>query len=739
MICFSDFLLARRPWSYCRLNEPAGHFIYCDISGNSNHLYPKRVDSEFVQAASNQIANSFEGDPGMLAIQPLLENQVLSLNQIDLEIPDTALQLAVSEFRSDTVHYRNHREKFQNPLKMREMWVDVLLDPHPTDHRALIEPILPPLFATTGTIAQVDRVVLDEDWGYAGMLSGEREFTGVSIKPIISRMFENFMVFGPMIFTAVTATHLDYDGAVSHSLTLKMFIRYVGANSEDSLYEVWTRTLVTADAQADPAQPFSNGMHRFSFGVEQVTAKSMIFRLSIDGAVATQTTIELDENDGSFFVLSDYPAYSKAAIFNQTKFSNLAVFYNSPFPSTQWLAASQVVLSNNRTGAVTEELAILNETPPINALPGTLLTALDTALLIGNQHLPIISAGLSGDLLTLSVSTDASAYSPSGAPIQNAYVLINDNTQGAFNGVWRVTGKTHSGVTLAPSTTTDLEGVIRFGGVDHSATRIRITSQSTLTITLPPNHGFVPGDLVSVGQFSATLLPHLWKVSSTDGNGFTLTLENDPVNAAMNSSAVIKKTPIGGGTGWAKTYRTGEAEYLCTITECVPKKMVVDDSQSKFAKVRLSSIDGTGLSEPVYFTRYSKNSANREPLRTPWKAAGNAGRIFLFLAAKQGLVSHAQLLAYGEIQSWADKGWGVILIGYASDSAEQNCGFSYAFAYPAWSILPTGHLLCQSIPTAQSDARWRHREENTDENIMGFADSGHHIYPIDIPYIAYTP
>lgn len=737
MICFSDYILARKPWSYCRLNEPTGHVIYCDISGNGNHIYPKIADGEFVQAATNQLANSFDGDPGMLAIQPLLENQVLSLNQIDLEIPDTALQLAVPEFRSDIYHHRNHREKFQNPLKVREMWVDVLIDPHPTDHRALIEPILPPLSAVTGTHAQVDRVVLDEDWGYAGMYAGGHGFTGVSIKPIISRMYETFMVFGPMIFAAVTAIHLDYDGTVSHSLTLKMFIRYVGANSEDALYEAWTRTLITADTQSDPAQPFSAGLHRFSFGVEQLSAKSMIFRLSIDGAPATQSTIQLSGDP--FFVLGDYPAYSKAAIFNQTKFSNLAVFYNSPFPSNQWLSASQVVLSNNRTGAVAEDLAVLNESPSITALPGTLLTALDTALLIGNQHLPIVSAGLSGDPLSLSVSTDAIVYSPSGAPIQNAYVLINDNTQGAFNGVWRVTGKTQSGVTLTPSTTTDLEGVIRFGGVDHRATKIRITSQSTLTLTLPPNHGFVPGDLVTVGQFSATLLPHLWKVGATDGNGFTLTLENSPVNAAMNSGAIIKRTPIGGGTGWTKTYRTGEAEYLCSITECVPKKMVVDDSQPGFAKVRLSATDGSGLSEPVYFARHIKNSANREPSRTPWRAAGNSGRLFLFLPAKQGLVSQAQLLAYGEIQSWADKGWSVILIGYETSSAEQNCGFSYAFAYPAWSILPTGHLLCQSISTAQSDARWRQREENTDENIMGFADSGHHIYPIDIPYIAYTP
>jgi len=542
-----------------------------------------------------------------------------------------------------------------------------------------------------------------------------------------------------MIFTAVSAIHLDYDGTVSHSLTLKLFFRYVGTDSEAMLYEVWTRTLITSDESLDPAQPFSEGMHRFTFGVELLTTKSIVFRISIDGQPATQSNITFNEYDDSFFELADHSVYSKAAIFNQMKFANLAVFYNSPFPTNLWLAASQIVLSNNQTGAVSEDMSILNEIPTINALSGTLLAALDTCLLIGNQHLPIISAGLSGATMTLHVSTNAGAYSPAGLPALNSYVLINDNTQGAINGVWRVIGKTQSTLTLSPSSTTLLAGVVRFGGVDHQATGIRITSQSTLTLTLPPNHEFNFGDLVSVGQFSSTLLPHRWKVTASDVDGFTLTIENAPTNIVLNSSAIIKKTPIGGGTGWTKTYRTGEADYLCTILNCVPKKMVVDDTQVGFAKIRLSNIAGTGLSEPVYFTRFIKNSINKDPLRIPWKAAGNAGRLYLFLPAKQNLVTHTHLLSYGEIQSWSSQAWSVVLIGYETSSAEQNCGFSYAFMYPSWSILPTGHLLCQSFSSAQSDARWRQRKENTNVNVMSFADSGHHIYPIDVPYITYTP
>jgi hypothetical protein len=736
MLCFSDYILAYKPWAYCRLNEPIGHLVYCDISGNGNHLYSQKVNDEFIQVATNQIENSFTGDVGMLAIEPLLENQTLSINKIDASIPDTALHFNVPKFKSEVYSYRNTKERIQNDLSIKELWVDIIIDPHPTNHYTKIEPILPPILAANGTQATVDRVVFNSDWGYAGMYTGSRDSSNVSIRPIVSRIYETFFVFGPLVFVSETAIVLDYTGTVIPSVKLKMFVSYIDSDSNDAFYEIWSKTIVSANSEIDPANPFSAGMHRFTFGIKCLTSSSIIFKISIDGQPAIQSNIQMD--DGSILSFDVYEVYSKAAIFNQTKFSNLAVFYNTPFPSNVWLSASQIVLSDNYSGATTGEISIISDTPAVDKQAGTLLTVLDTILLVGNKHRPIISASLSGDTLTLQVSVTNDDYSPSGIPVLDSYVIFNKNTQGAYNGVWRVTGKTQSTVTLTPSTSTRLKGIIKFNNIEHQATDIRIVSDSILTLTVPPNHNFDLGDLVSVGYFSETLLNHKWKVINTGIDVFTLILENAPAIAPLNGAAIVKIVPLGGGLGWTKTYRSGEVNYLCSVKNSTPKFMVVDDSQSNFAKIRLSSTDGSSLSDPVYFTRSIKNTANREPSKIPWKAAGDDRRLYLFISAKQNTLSQTHILSYGEIQSWTDKEWGMVLIGYGSNSAEQNCSFNYAFVYPTWSILPTGHLLCQSIATAQSDARWRERDDTSTTNVMGYADSGQHIYPIDFPYNTFS-
>lgn len=730
MICFSDFILSRKPWSYCRLNEPNGHTVYCDISGNNNHLYPHKDNNDYIQAASNQHETSL----GERAIQPLIENQNLILNSLNSEIPNSALRFNVPEFKSDTVFYRNHREKIQNSLKIKEMWVDVLIDPHPTDHTDLIEHILPLLSSGSGSQTKLDRLVFSSDWGDAKFLSDCHFDININTKTIISRMYEVFMIFGPLVFTSESDIIIDYDGSVLRSVSLKILISYLNPDSEESFKEVWSQVLDTDDGIASP---FSEGLHRFTFGVEQLSSSSIIFRISCDGQNITQTSITL--TDGSGFNLTEHTVYSKTACFNQTMFSNIALFYNSAFPNNSWLSVSQNSLVNNRTGAITSDLSRLSKSPAINEMPGTGLTVLDTVLLLGNHQTPIISANLSGSLLSLSVSTEIEYYTPSGIPTQGSTVLINDNAQGVFNGVWTVTGKTQSTVTLKPSKSSQLFGVIKVGGIEHHSSNIKIISDTILTITIPPNHEFSLGDLVSVGYFVTSALSHIWRVTSSNSTEFILVLENSPGNTVFNQNAIIKKTPCGGGHGWVKSYRDGEVSYSGTVQNTEPKKMIIDDTQYKFAKIRMSSWDEELISEPVYFTRSIKNSINKISSNISWVSVGDANRFYWFIPAKQSIITHTQILVYGEIQSWNDKQWTCNLIGYETSSAEQNSSFNYAFAYPEWSILPTGHLLCQSITTAQSDARWRKREGNINESVMDYADSGHHIYPIDSPFITFTP
>lgn len=63
MICFSDFILSKKPWAYCRLDEPIGHNLYLDISGNRNHLYSSMSGDTYAQVATNRQAIELKGDP----------------------------------------------------------------------------------------------------------------------------------------------------------------------------------------------------------------------------------------------------------------------------------------------------------------------------------------------------------------------------------------------------------------------------------------------------------------------------------------------------------------------------------------------------------------------------------------------------------------------------------------------------------------------------------------------------
>ena len=102
MLCFSDFILALSPWSYCRLNEPNGISCYNDLTGNKNHLFT--VNKE--QFAENLTETNFIGDPGISSITPLEENRCWAIDKIP-EIPNTALCFTVPEFKSDTHIYRD--------------------------------------------------------------------------------------------------------------------------------------------------------------------------------------------------------------------------------------------------------------------------------------------------------------------------------------------------------------------------------------------------------------------------------------------------------------------------------------------------------------------------------------------------------------------------------------------------------------------------------------------------------
>lgn len=76
MICYSDFILSLKPWSYCRLDEPVGYSLYLDSSGNGNHL---KSSVEGLVAENRQVV-TLTGDPFIAGIRPMTETQSLSRN-----------------------------------------------------------------------------------------------------------------------------------------------------------------------------------------------------------------------------------------------------------------------------------------------------------------------------------------------------------------------------------------------------------------------------------------------------------------------------------------------------------------------------------------------------------------------------------------------------------------------------------------------------------------------------------
>lgn len=551
-------------------------------------------------------------------------------------------------------------------------------------------------------------------------------------------MFETLLIMGPLCLVAESRVHFNCDGSyIGPSLRLNIVSLYQDG-SETGEVLLWTRTLITVDEQNDPAQPFTAGAHRFTMGLHQLSTQSFVFALSVDGGVAFSTTVNF--SGSAVFEMRNHPVYSRIAIMNKTTFSNIALFFNTPFPSNAWLSASQTALTTPYRSALCSRPAhsIVYGTPPVQKIPGSLLTILDACLILGNRHSKITHSTLS-EGISIQVTTTSGLWDPSGLPSSGSTVTLNANKQAIFSGCWRVQSTAQSAVVLIPDADARLTGVISVNGTDHVALDMRITSASILTILLDANHQFRPGDLVLVSQWSGSVQSHAWRVSGVSADHFTISAESITTNQSFNQDAIIKQCAIGGGSGWQRINSENKTAYRGTPLNAAAKQMIVDDSQAATALLSLSNSNGSSQSEEITFLKQGKNTLNRDPNRSPWKAIGDAHRFYLFLPWKQNIISQTSLVAMGEIRSWYDDDDCVVLIAYDRDSFEQNCGFNYAFSYPQWSILDTGHLLCQSITTAQSDARWVSRENTVNTNLMGFADSGHHIYPIDIPFTEYTP
>ena len=157
MIGFSDFILSKEPWAYCRLDEPVGYNVYHDISGNGNHIYQKDESNQYIKIADNQQNNTFTGDPFISGIKPLIENQTLSRDIVSWSIPDSALSFKIPTFKSDTIGYRK-RQVIQNNLSINTLWIDFLMSTKINSYETILKDWLPLALSYNGSILKIDNL-----------------------------------------------------------------------------------------------------------------------------------------------------------------------------------------------------------------------------------------------------------------------------------------------------------------------------------------------------------------------------------------------------------------------------------------------------------------------------------------------------------------------------------------------------------------------------------------------------
>lgn len=734
MICYSDFILSLKPWSYCRLDEPVGYSLYLDSSGNGNHL---KSSVEGLVAENRQVV-TLTGDPFIAGIRPMTETQSLSLGTIDFDVYDTSLRLDVPLFKSDSWIYRR-REKIQNDLVINSMWLELLINTDAPSYHEYMKNWMPPLHSYSDSKMALEHLYLVGDFTHIDGLAGGQLNTKLSQRTQPYVMHETFVRFGSLALVGITGVHYDYDGAyLGYSYRLSLASRTL---KDDEWMEkiIWSRILVTEDQAMHPADPLSPGTHRFTIGVLNPTTYSITIKISVDGGSAETITTVLPEDES--FAPYDHDTYSTIALMNDTIFSNLAIFFNRPYPSNEWLASSQRALTRSYQAPVAEDISILcgrspSGYPSIEKLPGSLLNVLNGILFFGTNHRLVTemfpTAGSSNFTVRITPSIP-------GIAVGNT-IKINQNKQSPFSGCWKIYAlNTAYQIAMTPALATRIPSTITVGSIDYDR-YCQFTNDEFLTVLrTKTTHHFSLGSLLTVHHLTDTTQAHTWSVTAVDDDGFDVVAQGVLADYIFNDDCLVKQTPIGGGC-WTKTFSDNVVGLGYRDVVAYKRNILIDDRETTFSKVSLSEIDNSDPSENLYIPKDIKSIFNREKDRFTSKATGDCHRLYLFLPSRQNTVSHTSIIAFGEVFDWFNQDWCMIAMVSMSNNKDQDIGFNYAFAYPDWIVdQDTGFLICRSFKSHASDGSVFIKDEANLISSLGYGDSGQHIYPINVPYISFAP
>lgn len=244
-------------------------------------------------------------------------------------------------------------------------------------------------------------------------------------------------------------------------------------------------------------------------------------------------------------------------------------------------------------------------------------------------------------------------------------------------------------------------------------------------------HDFFVGDMISLDGCSQSILNKTWQVTARSQDSVSFVLEGTV--HSEGGLFMIKRPPIGGGA-WIKTFVSNGAIYKSS-SNLGSELMINDTAKTGTSLVIMSQ----NASQPVFLKRNLKRSSSHyqpdtRQSRPEWTCIGDDKRFYLAIAYKQNPKDHTHLIVFGIIKDWTTDEWKTMLIGYKDESIG-NVGFNALFAYSHWSILDSGHLLCQTKSTeANSDAVWVRSEHDGFTYLRGTADCGQRMYPIPIPH-----
>lgn len=198
---------------------------------------------------------------------------------------------------------------------------------------------------------------------------------------------------------------------------------------------------------------------------------------------------------------------------------------------------------------------------------------------------------------------------------------------------------------------------------------------------------------------------------------------------------VIRRPPVGFGL-WRK--ESGPQYFSLGADHA----MRVNDTAAATSQLTVVNKTTQQTTSQVWFKKNLKRTtgyqADSETDRVEWSIFGDHLRFIFAIGFKQRPKVHSHIIMFGQLTDWNDNDeeklkW--MLLGF-NNSDIGNPGLNYLFMYPRVRQIVSRLFTCTAIERHKSDAIMIGLNDvDQYETIVGSADFGQHMYPIDVPQI----